>query len=319
MIAPVRRAYRGAFANAVRDEVLAGLLASVKSLPPKLFYDARGSALFEQICDQHEYYLTRAEMEILERRAPELAELAGPRCALIEYGSGAGVKVRLLLDAFMRPTLYSPIDVSLAQLSHVSERLAGEYPGVAVRPVCADYSRGFELPGDPPLTRRRIGFFPGSSIGNFHPTEAAAFLHRARHVLGENGAMVLGVDSLKPASVLNAAYNDAGGVTAAFNLNILARLNRELGANFEPAHFRHLAFFNAKAGRVEMHLESLREQVASVAGTNIEFARGETIWTESSYKYDRDGLEDLVTSAGFALRRAWTDGGDRFWVAFLAT
>src|SRR5579862_1264429 len=269
MIAPVRRAYRGTLADAVRHEVLEGLLACVKALPPKLFYDERGSALFEQICEQPEYYLTRAELEILERCAPEMAERAGPRCALVEYGSGAGVKVRLLLDAFARPTLYSPIDVSLAQLSDVSRRLAGEYPGLAVRPVCADYSRAFELPDDPPLTRRRIGFFPGSSIGNFHPTEAAAFLRRARHILGPDGAMILGVDRLKATAELDAAYNDAAGVTAAFNLNILARLNRELGADFDLAQFRHVAFFNASAGRVEMHLESLRPQVACVAGTRV--------------------------------------------------
>lgn len=311
------RAVPGGAAPSLRADVLAGLLGSVKSLPPKLFYDDRGAALFEEICEQPEYYLTRAELEILETFAAAVATLAGPRCALIEYGSGAGVKVRLLLDALARPTCYSPIDVSRAQLARVSRRLAMEYPDLVVRPLCADYSRPFALPEDPPGTARRVGYFPGSSIGNFHPTEAAAFLSRARHVIGPDGGFLLGVDRLKPAPELDAAYNDANGVTAAFNLNMLARLNRELGSDFDLAAFRHRAFFNGVASRIEMHLESCRAQTVRVGGIRIPFAAGETIWTESSYKYDRNGLDDLVTSAGLGIAQLWSDPHKRFWLAFL--
>jgi L-histidine N-alpha-methyltransferase len=299
-----------------RDEVLRGLLGSPKTLPPKLFYDETGAELFERICTLPEYYLTRAELAILRASAGEIGALAGPRCALVEYGSGAGVKVRLLLDALDTPAAYVPIDVSRAQLTRVSSQLAADYPSVVVRPVCADYMLPVGLP-ELPAGARRLAFFPGSTIGNFHPTEAAAFLRRVRNTVGSGGALVLGVDRRKSAAVLDAAYGDAEGVTAAFNRNLLVRLNRELGADFDVARYAHHAFFNAKASRVEMHLVSTVKQVVRVAGREIVFRTGESIWTESSYKYDRRRLEQLVTSAGFRLRRLWTDEGDRFWVAFL--
>ncbi|MBA3890062.1 MAG: L-histidine N(alpha)-methyltransferase [Gemmatimonadaceae bacterium] len=297
-------------------EVLRGLQSERKTLPPKLFYDAAGAALFERICEQPEYYPTRAELEILEARAPEIAELAGPRCALIEYGSGAGVKVTLLLDAMERPAAYVPIDISRDQLCTVAADLAASYPDVAVRPLCGDYSQPLELPPLPPGARR-VGFFPGSTIGNFHPAEATAFLRRIRRTVGTDGALILGVDRRKDAAVLDAAYNDASGVTAAFNLNLLTRLNRELGADFEVECFAHRAFFNSAASRVEMHLVSLDDQEVHVAGSTIRFEPGETIWTESSYKYDAERLDSVVGSAGFRVRMRWTDSEDRFWVAFL--
>ena len=301
---------------ALRGEVLRGLLADRKALPPKLFYDAAGAELFERITTLPEYYLTRAELEILRARVDEIAALAGPRAALVEYGSGAGVKVRLLLDALRDPAAYVPIDISAEQLARVAGEIAAEYPHVAVRPLCADYTRPLQLPSLPPH-ERRLAFFPGSTIGNFHPAEAAAFLHRIRRAVGADGALVLGVDRRKDRRVLEAAYDDFAGVTAAFNLNLLRRLNRELGADFDLTRFAHRARFDETASRIEMHIVSLARQMVTVGGIRIPFEAGETIWTESSYKYDDEALERLVASAGFAVTRLWTDDDALFRVAFL--
>ena len=309
-----------ATASTLRDEVLRGLCATPKALPPKLFYDAAGAALFERITTLPEYYLTRAELEILDARVGEIAALAGPRSALVEYGSGAGVKVRRLLDAFAAggapAAAYVPIDISREQLAAVAAQIAAEYPSVPVRPVCADYTAPLHIP-DLPERARRVAFFPGSTIGNFHPTEAAAFLRRVRRTLGPGGALILGVDRRKDPRVLEAAYDDAAGVTAAFNRNLLARLNRELDADFDLARFRHRAVWNDAASRIEMHLQSTVAQAVHVAGEPIAFAPGETIWTESSYKYDAPRLDRLVAEGGFGLTRLWTDAEGRFWVAFL--
>ena len=311
----LRRAKRGAD-RALRDEVVGGLLGTPKTLPAKFFYDVEGARLFEQICTLDEYYLTRAELEILGRYGAEIAELAGARCALVEYGSGAGVKVRLLLDALTEPVAYVPIDISREQLARVARELSLEYPQVAMRPLCADYTRRLRLPALP-AGSRRLGFFPGSTIGNFHPAEAAAFLRRVRRAVGPDGALILGVDRRKDARMLHAAYNDRAGVTAAFNVNVLARLNRELGATFDLSRFRHVAHFNAAASRIEMHLESTAAQTVRVGGETVGFEPGETIWTESSYKYDRGMLDRVTAAAGFEIRRLWTDARERFWVAFL--
>jgi dimethylhistidine N-methyltransferase len=305
----------GAMDAGLRDEVVRGLRATPKTLPPKLFYDATGAELFERITTLPEYYLTRAELEILQQRTGEIAELTGPGAVLVEYGSGAGVKVRLLLDALAEPTAYIPVDISAAQLARVAEEIRAEYPHVPVHPVCADYTRPLDIPALHPR-RRRLAFFPGSTIGNFHPTEAAAFLRRIRNTLGHDGALVLGVDRVKDTATLNAAYNDAEGVTEAFNLNMLRRLNRELGADFDLTRFAHRAFFNERAARVEMHLESLTRQTVTVAGVAITFEQGETIWTESSYKYSEAALETLVTSAAFTATRLWTDSAERFWLGY---
>jgi L-histidine N-alpha-methyltransferase len=302
--------------DALLREVLAGLRAVPKTLPPKLFYDDAGARLFEEICRLDEYYLTRTELSILRACVAELAELAGPRCTLVEYGSGAGEKVRLLLDALREPAAYVPIDISGDQLARVAAELRGLYPDIAVTPVCADYTRPVHLPAAP-WGMRRIAFFPGSTIGNFHPAEATAFLSRLRRAIGPTGALILGVDRRKDARTLDAAYNDAKGVTAAFNLNLLCRLNRELDADFDLDAFRHRAFFNGKASRIEMHLESTRDQIVRLADYHLWFTRGERIWTESSYKYDKDGLATLVSAAGFRLVRRWTDARDWFWIAFL--
>jgi dimethylhistidine N-methyltransferase len=301
--------------------VLAGLRAARKVLHPKLFHDAAGAALFERITTLPEYYLTRAELEILRARVSEIAALGGARCALVEYGSGAGLKVRLLLDAFRAAgtpiAAYVPIDISREQLATVAAELAADYPEVPVRPVCADYTAAVRIP-DLPERARRVAFFPGSTIGNFHPTEAAAFLRRVRRTLGPDGLLVLGVDRRKDARTLEAAYDDAAGVTAAFNRNLLVRLARELGADVDPTRFAHRAVWNDAASRMEMHLESVDAQVVHVAGAPIAFARGETIWTESSYKYDAPRLDALVADGGFTVARLWTDAAERFWVAVLA-
>jgi L-histidine N-alpha-methyltransferase len=302
--------------DALLREVLLGLRAVPKTLPPKLFYDDAGARLFEEICRLDEYYLTRTELSILRACVGELAELAGPRCTLVEYGSGAGEKVRLLLDALREPAGHVPIDISGDQLARVAAELRALYPRVAVTPVCADYTRPLHLPAAP-WGMRRIAFFPGSTIGNFHPAEAAAFLSRLRRTIGPTGALILGVDRRKDARTLDAAYDDAKGVTAAFNLNLLRRLNRELDAEFDLDAFRHRAFFNGKASRIEMHLESVRDQIVRVADHHLWFTKGETIWTESSYKYSEDGFATLVGAAGFRLVRRWTDAREWFWIAFL--
>lgn len=302
--------------GALRREVLRGLRHAPKMLSPTLLYDEAGAALFERITTLDEYYLTRAEHEILRARLGELATLIGPGCVLIEYGTGAGVKIRLLLDALDAPAAFVPIDISHAQLARVAAEIAAEYPHLAVHPVVADYSAPFRLP-ELPAGARRVAFFPGSTIGNLAPPDAAAFLRRIRRTVGPTGALVLGVDRRKDPRVLLAAYDDAEGVTAAFNLNVLARLNRELGADFDLARFRHRAIWNDAASRIEMHLESVGAQVVMVAGEPVTFAPGETIWTESSYKYDRPRLDRLLADGGFAPTRLWTDAQERFWVAFL--
>lgn len=298
-------------------DVLAGLRGTRKTLPAKLFYDERGAELFEKICTLDEYYLTRSELEILQAHANDIAALAGPDCALIEYGSGAGVKVRLLLDALVRPAAYVPIDISREQLERVAAQIASDYPALDVSPVVADYTRPLQLPDLRPRARR-LAFFPGSTIGNFHPQEATAFLTRIRRVVCADGALVLGVDRRKSAEVLNPAYDDSQGVTAEFNLNMLRRINRELGGNFELSKFKHVAFFNEQASRVEMHIESLERQCVNIAGVRIPFEQGETIWTESSYKYDEAMLNAVVGAAGFRVERLWTDANENFWVGFLS-
>lgn len=302
--------------SALRDVVVQGLSSSVKALPPWLFYDAAGAELFERICDLPEYYPTRTELGILTQHAAALARHAGPDAALIEYGSGAGTKVRLLLDEFHTPQVYVPVDVSREQLSAVAAERAAQYPRLRVMPVCADYTRPLELP-QLPVSARRVAFFPGSTIGNFHPTEAAAFLHRVRHTVGARGGMILGVDRRKDPRVLHAAYNDAAGVTAAFNRNLLVRLNRELDATFDLDTFAHVAFFNDAASRIEMHLESTIAQQVRVADVIIDFEAGETIHTECSYKYDEARLIELVEESGFRIDALYTDRNDWFWVAWL--
>jgi len=302
--------------RSLRDAVLEGLSASPKTLPAALFYDARGAALFEDITRLPEYYLTRTEHEILLRHAGNLADLVGPHAAIIEFGSGAAIKVRHLLRAFREACAYIPVDVSREQLHDVAAERALEFPHVPVLPVWADYTEPFDLP-EIPETARRIGFFPGSTIGNLHPDEASAFLRRVRDCVGDDGGLILGVDRRKNPRLLHAAYNDAAGVTAEFNLNALLHLNREWHATFSKSAFRHRAFFNDAASRIEMHLEAISPQHVVVGGESITFAAGETVRTECSYKYDRARLDGVVSAGGFRVSELFTDAQQWFWVAWL--
>jgi dimethylhistidine N-methyltransferase len=312
-------------APSLRRVVLAGLGASPKVLPASLLYDAAGAALFTAITRLDAYYPTRTELAILDACAGELAALLGPDAVLLEYGSGETTKVERLLDALdahgeaHRPAAYVPIDVSAEQLHAEAERLRARRPGLRVVPVVADYTGPLELPPLPAgaARGRRVAFFPGSTIGNLHPPEAIAFLRTVAATCGPDGALILGVDLKKDPAVLHAAYNDPQGVTAAFNRNLLVRLNRELGATFDPARFAHHACYAPLAGRIEMHLVSDGAQTVTVAGTRVAFGDGESIWTESSYKYAPAELEALVGAGGFTVRRVWTDARRWFAVLFL--
>ncbi|WP_448509974.1 L-histidine N(alpha)-methyltransferase [Immundisolibacter sp.] len=299
-----------------RTAVLEGLSRPHKSLPCKFFYDQVGSALFDRICELPEYYPTRTEIGILTKAAPEIAALAGRGGVLVEYGSGSSRKTRLLLDA-LGPDLYMPIDISRQHMLGACRALARDYPTLHLMAVCADYTRPFALPRVAHGGQRRLAFFPGSSIGNFAPLEALRFLKNVAQQLATGDGLLIGVDLKKDPAVLNAAYNDAAGVTAAFNLNLLARCNRELDADFDPGAFAHRAFYNEAAGCIEMHLDSLRAQTVRVAGQAFEFAAGESIHTENSYKYRPDEFRHLATQAGFEPLHMWADAGELFGVLYL--
>jgi dimethylhistidine N-methyltransferase len=294
----------------------AALASRPRVISPKYFYDARGSQLFDRICELPEYYPTRTELSILAERAPEIAALAGPRAEIVEFGAGSLRKVRLLLDAFERPARYLPIDISADHLAVSAVGLRADYPGLDVQPLAADYTQRLLLPAPTPGAGRRIGFFPGSTLGNFTPEEALHFLRMAAQVL-RGGALLLGADLVKDPAVLHAAYNDSQGVTAAFNLNLLARANRELGADFELAQFSHYAFYNAPRQRIEMHLVSRRRQVALLCGRRFEFEEGESLHTENSHKFTLDSLRALAVKAGFEPGPAWTDPDRLFSVHWL--
>jgi len=298
-----------------RDEVLRGLAQEPRHIPPKFFYDRRGSELFDKICELPEYYIPRVETGILRGCAREVARLIGPGCMLVELGSGASRKVRLVLEA-LRPEAYVGVDISREFLLQSTQRLARDYPWLEVHAACADLCRPLTI-SDRPRRRRRLAFYPGSSIGNFEPEAARAFLHDLRALLGLDGALLIGVDLKKDSALLHAAYNDAAGVTAAFNLNLLARLRRELDAEVEPAGFAHRAFYDEAAGRIEMHLVSRCRQHIGIDGTQFAFDAGEAIHTENSYKYSVAEFHTLAASAGFHTVRTWTDPDQLFSVHYL--
>jgi dimethylhistidine N-methyltransferase len=302
--------------NDFAHDLLRALAVRPRSASPKWFYDQEGSRLFDAICGLPEYYPTRTELSILRERAGEIAQLAGPRAEIVEFGAGSLRKVRLLLDAFDAPARYLPIDISAEHLVHSAVELRRDYPGLDVQPLAADYTQRLLLPAPLRNAGQRIGFFPGSTIGNFTPDEALHFLQVAAQVL-RGGALLLGADLVKDPAVLHAAYNDAQGVTAAFNLNLLARANRELGADFDTARFAHYAFYNAPLSRIEMHLVSRAKQQVNLCGRSFEFAEGEALHTENSHKFTVDSLRDLASRAGFTPGAVWTDPDRLFSVHWL--
>ena len=298
-------------------DVVAGLTATPKRLSPKYFYDSTGSALFERITELPEYYPTRREIGILTEHAGDIAGLIPPGAALIEFGSGSSTKTRILLSAAKTLAAYVPVDISAQFLHQQMAGLRREYPKVAMLPVAADFTKPFDLP-DAAQTMPRVGFFPGSTIGNFEPHEAAAFMRHAGRILGPGAAFIVGVDLVKDTQVLKKAYNDSQGVTAKFNLNLLTRINRELDAKFNPACFEHHAFFNRDRSRIEMHLASLKRQRIKVCGECIEFRAGETIHTENSYKHSIDSFRTLARGAGWTPAAVWTDADNYFSVHVLS-
>jgi dimethylhistidine N-methyltransferase len=303
-------------AESILQEVCDGLSQAQKQLPPKLFYDRRGAALFAAICGTQAYYPTRTENAILDWRGVEIAREIGPGSAIIEFGAGKIEKVRLLLPS-LRPAVYAALDISRDQLVQASARLALDYPWLAVIAVIGDYGSRLESELSLPARARRVVFFPGSTIGNFEPEQAEAFLRRARALVGGTGGMLIGVDLQKPVQILDLAYNDPEGYTAAFNLNLLARLNRELSADFDLRAFEHQAFYNVARSRIEMHLRSARAQRVRIGSRIFSFAAGETIHTENSYKYTPAGFGHMARAAGFQGSRMWTDPQRLFGVFFL--
>lgn len=297
-------------------DVIAGLSEEQKTIPCKYLYDQRGSQLFDAICETPEYYPTRTEIALLEEHAEEISDLMGAGAHLIEFGSGSSIKVRIILDAAPALASYVPVDISRDHLMHAASLVSKDYPNLNVLPVAADFTRPFSLP-ESINTGRKIGFFPGSTIGNFATDEAAAFLSNAARLVKLGGGLLIGADLIKDPKILNAAYNDKGGVTSKFSLNLLRRINREIGGNFDAARFRHQAQYNPNTERVEIFIESRDEQTVRVNGSTFEFGAGERIHTEYSHKYNVDGFQDLARKAGFAPRKVWVDAENLFSVHYL--
>jgi dimethylhistidine N-methyltransferase len=303
--------HEAAASDSFADHVINGLGDSPKWLSAKYFYDAAGSDLFEEITRLPEYYPTRTELKILAENARAMSAYIPLAAALVEFGTGSTKKARILLNAAPQIAAYVPVDISTEFLAQEAAAVRRDLPSIAVLPVAADFTRDFDLPAQI-RNRPRVGFFPGSTIGNFEPQDAAEFLRQAGRILGAGATMIVGVDRIKDEAVLNAAYDDAAGVTARFNLNILRRMNRELGGGFDLAAFRHRAFYNVADHRIEMHLESLKAQTVTVAGRSFTFAKGETIHTENSYKYTVDSFRALAEEAGWRPVATWTDANDYF-------
>lgn len=295
-------------------EILAGLRQTRRTIHPKHLYDAEGSRLFDAICGLPEYYQTRTEMGILREHGAEISQYIDPHCLLIELGSGSSHKIRLLLD-ILRPSVYMPLDISKEHLLNAAQRLQLDYPWLEIRAAATDYSKVLRLPYRM-AGAQKVAFFPGSSIGNFEPAEALVFLKNIHAAIAPAGGLLIGVDLKKHAAILERAYNDAQGVTAAFNLNVLRRINRELGADFDLGQFWHRAVYNADFGRIEMHLHSRCRQTVMVAGEAFRFSAGETIHTENSYKYSVAEFQDLARRASFEPTAAWTDAGQQFSVQY---
>jgi dimethylhistidine N-methyltransferase len=300
------------------DQVVAGLSRYPRTLPCKFFYDARGAQLFQEICELPEYYITRTEVQILRLRGAEIAATLGPSIELIGLGTGAGTKTQILLEELIQPAAYVPIDISKEQLENSTARFREKFPNLAILPICADYLEPFELPLPRPVSARSIIYFPGSTIGNFEPAAATDFLQRLTELAGEDGGLVIGVDLRKDPSIIERAYNDRYGVTAQFNLNLLARANHELCANFILKQWRHEAVYNPVEGRIEMYLISEVQQAARVGDRVFDFSRGEKILTEYSYKHTPEGFTRLANDAGFVFEKLWTDDAQLFGVFYFS-
>lgn len=300
-----------------RKDVLHGLSQTQKSLPSRWLYDERGSQLFDEITELPEYYPTRTELKILNSKAAEMAGAIGPDAVIVEYGAGSLVKVRILLDALETPHAFVPVDISASHLEAAAEELEADYPRLLIQPIASDFmasNLGARLPDGDGQT---VGFFPGSTIGNLSDDEIARFLKTVRADLGDKAALIIGLDQPKSPDVLVPAYDDAAGVTAAFNKNILTRINRELNGNFDLGVFDHEARWNAELSRIEMHLVSLAEQTAMVAGNEFHFRKGETIHTENSRKISRATFSDMAATCGWQLEQTWMDENDYFAVMLL--
>ncbi len=303
-------------ADIFRDDVVRGLSCDHKRLPCKYFYDQRGSALFEAICELDEYYLTRTELAIMDRSVKEITSQFGTDVMLIEFGSGSSRKTRMLLDHLRDLAAYVPIDISRDHLMQTAADLATAYPRFELLPVCADFSKPFQLPSASRTPLRNIVYFPGSTIGNFRPDDAGALLSRIAAMCGAGGGLLIGIDLKKDTGVLEAAYNDSAGITAQFNLNLLLRINRELGADFDLDRFQHLATYNQSRGRIEMYLASRCDQTVTLGEHQFEIANGEAIRTEYSHKYDVGQFDRMANAAGFCLRQCWQDELARFGILY---
>jgi dimethylhistidine N-methyltransferase len=299
-------------------DVIAGLASNPPTLPCKYFYDERGARLFQKICELPEYYITRTEIDILDQSRDEIASELGPNIELIGLGTGAGTKTRILIEALEKPAVYVPVDISEKQLRESTAVFRKTFPDLEILPVCADYLQPVVLPSPRRKPARNIVYFPGSTVGNFEPGDAVQFLRRITNVCRGGGGLLIGVDLKKDRQVLEAAYNDRAGVTAQFNLNLLERVNRELGANFDLDQWRHRAIYNSNAGRIEMHLISEIDQFVHLDEHKLHFRRGNTIITEFSYKYAPDEFTALAGEAGFEFVRMWTDDARLFGVFYFA-
>ncbi len=298
-------------------EVLAGLRKPQKEIPAKFFYDRRGSELFEEITRLPEYYLTRTEIAILDANAAAIVNRFGNSSVLVEFGSGSSTKVRILLDEMKGRGVYMPVDISKIYLLESAEAISDDYPEVTVVAVCADYTRQFAIPPAPEGFTRRNIFFPGSTVGNLEPPLAHRFFRQTARQLAPGDGMLIGVDLKKDPAILHAAYNDSRGTTAEFNLNVLRRINRELGSNFDLEQFEHHALYRGSNGRVEMHLRSRRDQKVAIGGQEISLVSGETIHTENSYKYSLEDFHGLVSGTGFRPVEFWMDERKMFSVHYL--
>src|SRR5947208_2156962 len=301
------------------SDVIAGLSSEPRTLPCKYFYDERGAALFQKICELPEYYITRTEIDILDRYRAEIATHLGPNIELIGLGTGAGTKTRILIEALEKPAVYIPVDISDKQLGESTAIFHKPFPDLEILPVCADYLQPVALPSPRRKARRNVVYFPGSTIGNFEPDEATEFLRRIANVCRHDGALLIGVDLRKNRDVIEAAYNDTAGITAQFNLNLLARANRELGADFDPQHWLHRAIYNSDAGRVEMYLISQIDQAVHIGDYTFGFRSDEKIVTELSYKYATEGFAGLARKAGFEFQKIWTDDARLFGVFYFTS